>query len=371
MKALVSIFFLLICSSLFAQTNDRINIWITSDAHVWVDYKNYGRKSIEQAIAQSEGRDSTNALPFPWEIMLSLGDFASSHEDPTDIEGEMARDQLNSGVDHIREQIYTLIGNHDANQSDKPENIWFRTYIDPLGENTSVSGVDSSKRPYPVTGTYERYSFQLGNVLFLMLGDRNDFPVEQGGRGISTGGYPAGKITMETFNWWKDMVENNQDKIIITCHHHMIRSTTMGSGPYEGVNFHGVYPGGFEEGTSYLYFVGDDKNSNLIVDYLRNNHGAIDMWIGGHTHIRTPDAVYNDKTYAEEKFGVMFINASSLARFNISTSRLLSFFKGSNVARLNMYLHTPYKGVRDWYKPAKRLIKLKHPFEFSQGPGTI
>lgn len=66
-----------------------------------------------------------------------------------------------------------------------------------------------------------------GNLLFLMMSDRNDggTPIGRGRRG----GYPAGAVSMETFQWWKQMVEQNQGKIIVTCHHHVLKDTTVAS----------------------------------------------------------------------------------------------------------------------------------------------
>ena len=54
--------------------------------------------------------------------------------------------------------------------------------MDPTGENSEYSGVHADRRPYPVEGTWERYSFEVGNILFLVMGDRND------------GGPPGGKV---------------------------------------------------------------------------------------------------------------------------------------------------------------------------------
>jgi hypothetical protein len=111
----------------------------------------------------------------------------------------------------------------------KETNWWFRKWCDPVGEHTETSGVDPNKRPYPIDGTWERYTFKVGNIRFLMMGDRNDllYPV---GRRASGGASPAGAVTPETFAWWKSHVERaGKDEIIITGAHHMLRETTVGS----------------------------------------------------------------------------------------------------------------------------------------------
>ena len=58
-----------------------------------------------------------------------------------------------------------------------------------------------------------------------MMSDRNDTgpPVGRGQRG----GYPAGAVTGETFNWWKQHVKDDSDSIIVSAHHHMLKETTV------------------------------------------------------------------------------------------------------------------------------------------------
>jgi hypothetical protein len=50
----------------------------------------------------------------------------------------------------------------------KETNWWFRKWCDPVGEHTETSGVDPKKRPYPIDGTWERYTLKVGNIRFLM-----------------------------------------------------------------------------------------------------------------------------------------------------------------------------------------------------------
>src|SRR5262249_21796121 len=85
---------------------------------------------------------------------------------------------------------------HPANEG-KETNWWFRKWCDPVGEHTETSGVDPNKRPYPIDGTWERYTFKVGNIRFLMMGDRNDLPYPVGRR-ASGGASPAGAVTPET-----------------------------------------------------------------------------------------------------------------------------------------------------------------------------
>ena len=269
-----------------------------------------------------------------------------------------------------------MAGNHDASWADEPTQWWFRKWVDPTGENREFSGVDVRRRPYPVTGTWERYSFRVGNILFLMMCDRNDTgpPVGRGARG----GYPAGAVSGETFEWWKNMIEQNQDKIIISAHHHMLRETTVASGPWEGFRkdekgkwrpyFHGYFPDGGPEGASYLYFVDGKPNAQAFEKYLAAHPGAIDLWLGAHTHAK-PDDTYGGRSHVERKWDVNFINVANLTLYHggkeSPKSRLLAFKPGDRQVNIKCYLHSDHFASKGWYGPAGRTIRLNKAFRWT------
>jgi hypothetical protein len=214
--------------------SSQFRLWAVGDPHIGTDIKRK-RESLADAIRQSEQGGKEGAPSFDWDIALNVGDFSGDQEPPKDDEGREVVRQFGALTKHRREDFYDIAGNHDASGQGMPTMGWFRKWVDPLGENTETSGVDPKRRRYPVTGSWERYEFRVGNVLFLMMSDRNDLPVPVG-RG-ARGGYPAGAVTKETFAWWRERVEAeaNRDSIIITAHHHMLRETTVGSGDWEGV----------------------------------------------------------------------------------------------------------------------------------------
>ena len=359
----------------------RFRIWAAGDSHVTADIK-VGRESLAKAIRQSEGREN-GAPAFDWDIMIDVGDLSASQYPPTDHDGRVLVRQYRALTKHYREDVYNVPGNHDAPYYDRGPGSWFRKWADPLGENTQHSGVDPTRRPFPVIGTWERYSFVAGNILFLMMSDRNDVP-NPVGRGHSRdrkkGGFPAGAVTRETFNWWKEQVLSNQDKIIISAHHHMLRDTTMRSGYGEGEGFHGRSGG--VEGSSYLYFIVEDEDpdnfkytpdAHVFEDFLaqyQRGHGkpAIDLWVGGHSHVMHPDQVHGGKGITETKWGVTFINASALTVRHgggVPGSRLLTLTDGSDQLDLDVYLHERSKkgDPAGWYEPASRTVKLRLPFK--------
>jgi len=353
----------------------QFRIWATSDAHVGTDMRHHKRESLADAIRQSERGDGSN--PFEWDIALHLGDSSGNQGSPKDDEGELVAGQFAAARQHVREQFYNLAGNHDATNADEKTQWWFRKWLDPTGENTKFSGVDAKNRPYPVEGTWERYSFRVGNLLFAMMSDRNDMgpPVGRGERG----GYPAGAVTGETFTWWKDLVESNTDSIIISAHHHMLKETTVASGEWEGFvrndegvwkpNYHGYFSQGGPKGASYLYWVDSKPDSQAFETYLAQHNGAIDLWLGGHTHTN-PDDRMGGRAHIEQKWRVNFANISALTRchghrHSTPMSRLFTFTEGSRQVRVQCYLHTSQYRPQGWYENAERVLKLSKPFRMA------
>lgn len=349
-------------------------LWSMGCAHVGTDLRRAERESLADAIRHSEQGGDQGGPPFEWDVAIHVGDLSGTQGMPDDGEGREVVRQFAAAVKHRREHFYNLVGNHDASRHGEPTMEWFRTWVDPTGEHSQTSGVDPAERPYPVEGTWERYSFRAGNLLFLMMSDRNDLPPPVG-RG-ERGGYPAGAVTGETFRWWKHMVEANPKSIIISAHHHMLKETTVKSGPWEGMTkrsdgswrsgVHGYFPEGAPQGASYLYFVDGKPDAQAFESYLAEHPGAIDLWIGGHTHT-DPDDVTNGRSHVEKRWGVSFINTAALTRYHggkVPMSRHLTFTEGSKEVRVRCYLHTSGHAPQGWYDKAERTIEVGKPFRF-------
>jgi hypothetical protein len=101
--------------------------------------------------------------------------------------------------------------------------------------------------------------------------------------------------------------------------------------------------------------------------YLQQHPGALAMWLGGHTHTN-PDDVFGGKSHIETKWGVHFLNVSALTRFHVKTSvpmsRLLTFTPGSEVVRVQCYLHSGEYSSPGWYGKAERSLRLSRPFHW-------
>lgn len=359
----------------FLMSHETLRIWAFGDAHVGTDIRG-GRESLAEAIAQSEGR-VPGAPAFDWDIALDVGDMSGGQSVPEDEEGRELVRQFAALQQHARESVYSLCGNHDRSGLAEPEAWWWQKWVDPMGEYTAFSGVDNARRPFAVEGTWERYSFRVGNILFLMMSDINE-PTQEKGRG-DLGGNPAGVVRGETFQWWKNMVESNQDAIIITAHHYMLKDTTVASGAWEGLiktadgewqnGYHGYKPEGAPEGASYLYFVDSVPDAQAFEHYLAEHPGAIDMWIGGHTHAH-PDATDGGKSHIESRWGVHFINAAALTKHHVvlpnpPKSRLLMFTNGSRDVCVQCYMHTDEVVPCGWYTPAEQKLTLRKSFHWA------
>jgi hypothetical protein len=356
------------------QAGAVFRLWVSGCSHVGTD-RRFGRESLAEAIRQSEQGGAEGGPPFDWDIALHLGDFSGNQEPPGDEEGAEVVRQLGALRHHRREDVYTLVGNHDASGPDEPPERaqwWFKKWIDPTGERTATSGVDPARMPFPVEGTWERYAFRAGNLLFLVMGDRNDGgpPVGRGRRG----GYPSGAVTGETFAWWQAQVAANPDCVVVSAHHHLLKETTVASGPWEGYTrrpdgswqgrYHGYFPDGGPEGASYLYYVDGRPDAQAFEGYLAAHPGAIDLWLGGHTHSH-PDDRTGGRSHVERKWDVTFVNCAALSkhhgRTNVPMSRLLTFTEGSDRLRVQCYLHTSDYAPQGWYAPAERTVRLGRP----------
>ena len=348
--------------------NKTFKIWTSGCAHVFAD-KKMGRDSLKQAIEDSENF-------FEWDVGLNIGDFSSAIGLPSDEEGMEVVRQFKALKKHKREDIYTICGNHDRNSPLETEGLWFRKWIDPLGENTKFSNVRKEKYKYPIYGTFERYYFDIGNLRFLMMSDINQRK-EQKGRG-ELGGNPTGVVSKETFNWWVNQIEENyKEKILISVHHYMLRETTVASGDWEGMkkdesgnwctNYHGYFSEGNPISASYLSWVGDDLGKGDFENWLRDNPGKLDIWIGGHTHTN-PDDIKGGKSHIERKYGnTLFVNVAALTRWHVKhhaipMSRIFTFKDKSEFATIECFLHTDDYRAKGFYDKKKKDFQLTKNF---------
>ncbi len=400
-------------ANLDVRLTDAFVLWGFSDPHVNTDLTQGSYLSLETAVKDTLGTTGTGH-GFNWDLAVVLGDVTGDEECPGPAQfTELVNQFASTGVN--RNLFYTVVGNHDF--GDNRDHAYVEKYLDPLGTHTATSNVDASQMPYPILpgAEFDHYAFEFGNVLFLMLGDRNDadypfgrtcgssFLKDDGSHGIDGvndgRGHPAGTYTLETYNWWVDQIENNPDKIIITTAHHQLLNTGARSGIGEGVLApeapHGNHGWADAAGSGFIYTMWDedantyttidclDKNQNPIPgcdgnsdglsdvgfrQYLDAHPGAIDMWLYGHTHAYlTPDSTYNGRSLIEQVDGVTFVNLLAVSRFhgaNVAPfSRTFDFLEGLDELPIKSYRH--YSGWNSgvgFYQPAETTITLSKAF---------
>ena len=356
------------------MSHKPLTLWVFSDVHVGTDLR-HGIESLANVL-----RDSESGI-WEWDIALDLGDMSGGQHIPDDTEGGEIVRQFQTLKHHPREAIYSLCGNHDRGSPREPvQNSWWRKWLDPEGHNTALSGVNPARRPYPINGTWERYSFRVGNLLFLMMSDINE-PTQKLGRGDlngQMGGNPSGVVSGATFRWWQQQVEANPDAIIISAHHYMLKDTTVASGAWEGVrknsdgqwesHYHGYKELGSPEGASYLYWVDSTPDAQAFERYLAAHPGRVALWLGGHTHAH-PDATDGGKSHIETRWGTTFINVGAVTRHHHCRhlspppkSRHLTFIPGSDKVTVRCFMHTDHLLPKGWYPRAEQTITLPKPF---------
>jgi len=335
----------------------------------------WGYRSLHQAIV-----DHTAA---GWDIWLDHGDHDAGQQPPGDAEGQIVLNEFASMTPAQRASVYSISGNHDRSGPYEPPAWWWRKYVDPMGENTAISGMDPALRPYTVVGTWERYYFDMGNIRFLMMSDVNR--PTTAARGIR-GGDPGGVISEETWEWFKDQVLSNPDKILIVCHHYLPRETTSATGDYEGCRWDadtsgpnpriGRYSGWIHgagldaKHASRLSYIGDKAAPEIIEGFLAAHPGYIALWTGAHSHLKPgPDGAVGSKTLVEEKYGITFANVGSLTQHHgvnghlYPRSRLLEVNSGQQTAQMHSYFHTHTDFSDKGWWPGVRQVDLGKPVE--------
>lgn len=136
-----------------------------------------------------------------------------------------------------------------------------------------------------------------GNILFILISDEKETK--------------STFISDKTFEWWKQTVENNRDKIIVTVTH----------APLEGssITFSGLQARRIESSERFTETLKKEK---------------VDLWLSGHLHI--PHFFPRTVTKKENLNGTVFVHISSirpeLNGFKQPESRFLSFYCGTKKA---------------------------------------
>jgi predicted phosphodiesterase len=147
------------------------------------------------------------------------------------------------------------------------------------------------------------YAVKYGNLLFLFLSDQS----------VAS----RTDISDDAFLWWKNMVESNRKKIIITVSHAQLKRSGLLGSSFSSRVIH---------------------NSERFEKVLQQEKVA--LWVSGHNHL--PQRLSGSGSVRNDLGGTCFINVSSISNelFLDSESRFFYFQDGSDVVWIRSRNHT-------------------------------
>ncbi len=148
------------------------------------------------------------------------------------------------------------------------------------------------------------YSVLKGNILFIFMSD-------------SQRGKPT-EISDEVFNWWKDLVVNNQDKIIVVTTHAPLEDSGI---PFSSFRDRQI--------------IDSERFTQVLKKY------RVDLWLSGHLHL--PHGIMNNIVEKDKFNGTIFVHISSIRPeilgLKESESRLLTFVCGYDKVLIRVRNH--------------------------------
>ncbi len=175
------------------------------------------------------------------------------------------------------------------------------------------------------------YSVLKGNVLFIFMSDSE--------RGKAT------EISDEVFNWWKDLVVNNQDKIIVVTTHAPLEDSGI---PFSSFRDRQVI---------------DSQRFTQVLEEYR-----VDLWLSGHLHL--PHSMMNNIVEKDKFEGTIFVHISSIRPefmgLKESESRVLIFACRSDKVLIRARNHKDKTFVPN----QERVFALSKKYECQNEPSS-
>ncbi|MCK5709423.1 MAG: metallophosphoesterase, partial [Deltaproteobacteria bacterium] len=175
------------------------------------------------------------------------------------------------------------------------------------------------------------YSVLKGNILFIFMSDSQ--------RGKAT------EISKEIFNWWKDLVVNNRDKIIVVTTHAPLEDSGI---PFSSFRDRQV--------------IDSERFTQVLKKY------RVDLWLSGHLHL--PHGMMNNIVEKDKYEGTIFVHISSIRPeimgLKESESRLLTFACGSDKVLIRVRNHKDKAFVPN----QDRVFTLSKEYECQNEPST-
>lgn len=338
---------------------DNLKIWATGCWHTPKDVDLVSRYPYDVSKTQVEG-------VFDYDLVLALGDFESDQDFPTGGDTQtIAQVKTDIDAETNTGKIYPIAGNHDGGDDNMD---WYKAAV--------WDYIDHSNQPFQKLGQktnweWERYYMKIGNVLIVMLSDRNDLPYPVGrGGSVVTGGHPSGAITKETLEWLEALIIANPDYNIITCHHNLPRETTVATGINEGNVYHG--DSGIPEGRGALWSIFDEdipssSDGGSEFSDLLEAHDNVVAHFGAHTHAKV-DVSHYGRGIMEIVDSVPYFNIGNLTTMHGTTylmhpySTFFEFANNNLSVTVKVYKHDTQDYPQGFYAPAQTTLALKYAY---------
>lgn len=272
-----------------ASFNNKYVIWAHSDIQ---PQNKSEREHYETAIQDIKSNiDNIN-------LVILAGDIVQRRKSTSDYRWFLSqRNKLNIPY------WYEIVGNHDARN--------FANYFKYI------------KKPL-------YYHVTIGNLIILFMSDEiNNSPTV---------------ISDHTFNWWKKLVINNQDKIIITVTHAFLEQSEL---------------------MGYRFYRSNILKSERFAKVLKKYY--VDLWLAGHTS--APSSLGYNKSQIKELNNTLFLNISSIRReygLNVE-SRFLLFENNSDQLIIKMRDHDN----KEFVDSREIKLKLRTPFKLKNNKPEI
>ncbi len=246
---------------------------------------------------------------------------------------EIAISDINDNVPNID---LAIVAGDIVNKAKEHKFDWYiatsdKSYIDEWYEVMGNHDLISDKGKLFREKLREEVDFAIvkNNVLFIFMSDSQ--------RGKST------TISDETFEWWKDLIINNQDKIIVVTTHAPLEDSGIPFSSFEGRKV-----------------VDSKRFTQVLKDY------NVDIWLSGHLHL--PHEIMNNIVEKDKYNGAIFVHISSIRPeilgIKESESRVITFACGSDKVLIQSRKHDD--GI---YEPEQdRVFKLSKKYICNSEP---
>jgi predicted phosphodiesterase len=242
---------------------------------------------------------------------------------------EQAINDVNAGV--VQVDMAVIAGDLLKSRSRDEDFAWFlKTRERSKVRHWFEIAGNHDVRSEPVFSRYfprpDAYGVEVGNLLLLLLAD--------------TEPSSATEIPDAAFTWWRHMVLENQQRLILTVTHGQLQNSGL--------------PASF---AASRQIVGSERFEKVL------RQARVAVWASGHTHL--PQGLPGTINVEEALGSTCFINVSSIdtGPFMDSQSRFFIFREGSDKLLIRSRNHS--RGAFD--EDLDFVLSLPHPFVFPAG----